>query len=136
MRYLLDTNVLSDARRGTSASLAQWIGEQVIADLAISAITLMELDVGVLRKERKDPPQGAHLRQWLDETVVPMFAGRVLPVDADVAFVTSRLHVPDPMPDMDAMIAATALTHGLTLVTRNVADMERTGVTLLDPWTV
>ena len=134
MKYLLDTNVLSDARRGTSAHLSEWIGGQVIADLAISAITLLELNVGVLRKERQDPAQGARLRAWLEESVVSTFAGRVLPVDADVALAASHLHVPDPMPDMDALIAATALTHRLTLVTRNVRDMERSGAELLDPW--
>lgn len=136
MRFLLDTNVISDARRGASAALDAWIGEQLIADLAISAITLLELDVGVRRKERQDPEQGARLRAWLDNSVLPMFHGRVLPVDAEVAFAAAGLHVPDPMPDMDALIAATALTHGLVLVTRNLSDMERTGVRTLDPWTV
>lgn len=135
MKFLLDTNVLSDARRGASAAVDSWIGDQVVADLAISVITLLELDVGVRRKERQDPEQGARLRAWLDDSVVPTFSGRILPVDAEVAFAAAALHVPDPMPDMDAVIAATALTHGLTLVTRNVRDMVRTGVPILDPWT-
>lgn len=135
MRFLLNTNVLSDARRGASASLDAWIADQVVADLAISAITLLELDVGVRRKERQDADQGARLREWLEGTVIPMFAGRILPVDAEVAFAAAGLHVPDPMPDMDALIAATALRHGLTLVTRNLRDMERAGVPTLDPWT-
>lgn len=135
MRYLLDTNVLSDARRGTSAELDAWLQHQIVGDLAISAITLLELEVGVRRKERTDLAQGARLRSWLDESVIPMFAGRALPVDSAVALTAAGLHVPDPMPDTDALIAATALTHGLTLVTRNVRDVERTGVRVFDPWT-
>ncbi|NLG19883.1 MAG: type II toxin-antitoxin system VapC family toxin [Actinomycetales bacterium] len=134
MRYLLDTNVLSDIRRGSSSSLQTWIAEQRVTDLAISAITLLELDVGVRRKERRDSAAGARLRQWLDATVRPMFRDRVLPVDERVVAEAAPLHVPDPMPALDALIAATALAHGLTLVTRNVSDMERSGVAILDPW--
>lgn len=134
MRYLLDTNVLSDARRGSSPSLEAWIGSQPIAELAISTITLLELNVGIRRKERQDPTGGALLRLWLEEAVLPTFSGRILAVDERVAIEAARLHVPDPMPDMDALIAATALAHGLTLVTRNTRDMERTGVGLLNPW--
>lgn len=134
MRYLLDTDVLCDARRGASARLDEWIAGQYVGDLAISAITLMELDIGVRRKERRDPDQGVLLRAWLEDSVVPTFVGRTLSVDDRVAFAAARLHVPDPIPDMDALIAATATVHGLTLVTRNVRDMERTGAVLLNPW--
>jgi predicted nucleic acid-binding protein len=133
VRYLLDTNILSDARRG-SAALDAWLAPQPVSDLAISAITLLELDIGVRRKERIDQTAGSLLRVWLDEVVRPMFDGRTLPVDELVALEASRLHVPDPMPEMDALIAATALSHGLTLVTRNLQDMTRTGVALLNPW--
>ncbi|SEB69659.1 hypothetical protein SAMN04489806_1532 [Paramicrobacterium humi] len=135
MRYLLDTNVISDARRrGTSPALDVWLAGQPVAELAISAITLLELDIGIRRRERRDPVGGAALRRWLDEQVVPTFTGRVLPVDERVVFEAARLHTPDPMSDIDALIAATALAHALTLVTRDTRDMERTGVSLLNPW--
>jgi toxin FitB len=104
---------------------------QVEGDLAISAITVLELDRGV--RERSDAAQGVRLRLWLDEAVRPLFAGRILAADERVALVAAGLHFPDRMPDMDALIAATALVHGLTLVTRNVRDMERTGAALLNP---
>lgn len=134
MKYLLDTNIVSDARRGASPALDGWLAGQPIVDLALSAITLLELDVGVRRKERQDPTAGARLRRWLEDDVRPVFDGRILPVDEQVALEASRLHVPDPMPDLDALIAATAIAHGLTLVTRNTRDMERTGAALLNPW--
>lgn len=134
MRYLLDTNVVSDARRSASAALDTWLAQQAVGDLAISVITILELDVGVRRKERQDPAAGAQLRRWLEESVEPMFRGRVLAVDDQVVRAASSLHVPDPMPALDSLIAATALAHGLTLVTRNVSDMARTGAALLNPW--
>ena len=135
MRYLLDTNVLSDARARRSPALMAWLQEQVIADLHLSAVTLLELERGVRRKERVDPAGAGPLRRWLDEDVRAAFAGRVLPVDDEVAVAAAALHVPDPMPEMDALIAATALVHGLTLVTRNIKDFASVPVALFDPWT-
>lgn len=134
MKYLLDTNIISDHYKGVSPTLDGWMDAQVEGDLAISAITVLELDRGVRQRERRGPAQGAQLRLWLDDAVRPLFAGRILAVDERVALVASGLHFPDRMPDMDALIAATALVHGLTLVTRNLRDMERTGVALLNPW--
>lgn len=134
MRYLLDTNVLSDARRRLSPELMEWLAVQNVDDLAISAVTMLELERGIQRKERRDRRTGAILRSWLEEDVRSMVDGRILPVDERVAITAAHFHVPDPMPEMDGLIAATALVHGLTLVTRNVRDMERTGVRILDPW--
>ncbi|UVI36024.1 type II toxin-antitoxin system VapC family toxin [Brevibacterium spongiae] len=130
MRYLLDTNIVSDARRGERTPVGSWIAAQRIDDLAISAITVLELDVGV----RRDAHAGSVLRQWFDEQVSEVFDRRILAVDAEVAVQASRLHVPDPMPDMDSLIAGTALAHSLTLVTRNIADFANTGVRLFNPW--
>lgn len=100
----------------------------------ISAITVMELELGYLRLSRRDPTQAASLDKWLRGRIMPDFAERILPVDARVALRCAVLHVPDPRPERDAMIAATALVHGLTLVTRNVADFKPMGVPLLNPW--
>lgn len=105
-----------------------------VTALFLSAMTIIELEIGVLRIERRDPSQGANLRRWLDDHVLPAFAGRILAVDTAVAQRCASLHVPDPRPDRDALIAATALVHGLTVVTRNVGDFEPTGVRTLNPW--
>lgn len=134
MRYLVDTNVLSDARRRRSGPPSAWLGEQRVADLGISVGSLMELDIGIRIKERSDPAQGAALRRWFQEQVLEAFAGRVLPVDERVAIEAAALHVPDPMPDMDSLIAATARVHGLTVATRNVSDFARSQVPVLNPW--
>ncbi|MEN2738617.1 type II toxin-antitoxin system VapC family toxin [Microbacterium sp. X-17] len=134
MRYLLDTNIISDARRKRSTALMTWLRGQEIGDLALSAITMLELERGVQRKERADPGGALPLRLWLDEDVRPMVGGRVLPVDERTAVAAAALHIPDPLPEMDALIAATAMVHDLTLVTRNTGDFVRTGVRLLNPW--
>jgi predicted nucleic acid-binding protein len=94
----------------------------------------MELELGILTIERKDATQGAMLRSWLEQHVLPEFSGRTLPVDTAVALRCARLHVPDKRGERDALIAATALVHGMTVVTRNVADFKPTGVTLINPW--
>jgi predicted nucleic acid-binding protein len=94
----------------------------------------MEIELGVLLLERRDHEQGRVLRQWLERGVLIGFAGRILPVDVGVARRASQLHVPNPRPERDAYSAATALEHGLTVVTRNIADFEPTGVPLIDPW--
>lgn len=134
MRYLLDTNVLSDARRRAHPGLNAWLAAQPRGELAISVIALLELERGVLRLERRDHEAGAHLRAWLTTDVPAAFAGSILAVDERVARRTARLHVPDPMPEMDALVAATALVHDLTLVTRNIKDFQRADIALLDPW--
>jgi toxin FitB len=138
MMYLLDTNVISEQRKigGGKADLRvkAW-SKSVDADATfLSVITILELEQGALLMERRDPRQGAMLRAWLEEQVFPGFDGRVLPIDMQVAIRCAALHVPDPLDDRDSLIAATALVHGMTVVTRNVSHFERTGVATLNPW--
>lgn len=138
MMFVLDTNVVSELRKvrlgKADANVATWAQSVDAADLFVSAITIMELELGVLSVERKDATQGAMLRSWLEQQVLPEFSGRTLPVDTAVAQRCTRLHVPDKRGERDALIAATALVHGMTVVTRNVADFQPTGVTLINPW--
>jgi len=141
MMYVLDTNVVSEPRKGpgkTHANVAAWLESVDAADLFVSVITIMELELGIALIERKDASQGAMLRCWLEQRVLPEFSGRTLPVDTAVARRCARLHIPDKRPDKrgerDALIAATAIVHGMTVVTRNVADFRPTGVTILNPW--
>jgi predicted nucleic acid-binding protein len=136
--YLLDTTVVSELRKAKSGkadgNVVAWAASLPPLGLFLSAITILELETGVLLVERRDPVQGGILRIWLNDHVLPAFAGRILAVDTLVAQRCARLHVPDPRADRDALIAATALCHGLTVVTRNVADFEPTGVQILNPW--
>lgn len=138
MMYVLDTNVVSELRKvrtgKADANVTAWAASVDAAALFVSAITIMELETGVLLVERRDAAQGAMLRTWLAQHVLPEFTGRVLPVDTAVAQRCAKLHVPDRCADRDALIAATALVHGMTVVTRNVADFVATGVTLFNPW--
>lgn len=134
--YLLDTNVLSELRRRdrTDANVAAWIDAADPDSLFLSAITVLEVELGALSVARRDAAHGALLRQWIDTRVLPAFAGRILPVDVNVAQACARLHVPDPRAERDALIAATALVHRLTVVTRNVADFAPSGVAVVNPW--
>lgn len=136
--YLLDTNVVSELRKAKSgkadAGVIAWAAGLPASELFLSAISVLELEMGVLLVERRDAAQGTVLRSWFDRHVLPTFADRILPVDAAVARRCARLHVPDPRAERDALIAATALVHELTVVTRNVGDFEATGVRLLNPW--
>lgn len=136
--FLLDTNVISELRKAgdgrADANVTAWLAQEDAASFFISAITLMELEIGILQVERRDPIQGARLRAWMDTRVLPEFTQRTLPIDATVALRCARLHVPDPRTERDALIAATAIVHGMTVATRNVADFEATGVPLVNPW--
>jgi predicted nucleic acid-binding protein len=136
--YLLDTNVVSELRKvrlgKANRHVATWADSVDASDLYLSAITVHELELGVLLVERRDAAQGALLRTWLNQYVLPAFMGRILPVDVSVAQRSAQLSVPDPRPVHDGLIAATALVHGLTMVTRNVADFTACGVTILNPW--
>ena len=138
--FLLDTNVVSELRkvRGGKANpgVATWAEQVPSSVLFISAVTIHELEHGVLLMERADPNQGALLRAWLDQSVTAAFKSRVLVVDERVARRAAALHVPDPAPFRDALIGATALVHDMTVVTRNVKDFERfDGLDVLNPWT-
>jgi predicted nucleic acid-binding protein len=136
--FLLDTNVVSELRRATfgkaDQAVAAWAAAIQPESLFLSAITILELEHGTLLVERRDPAQGARLRGWIQGAVLPAFAGRILPVDTEVAIRCAALHVPDRRADRDALIAATALVHTMTVVTRNTADFAPTGVRLLNPW--
>ncbi|MGX1501310.1 putative nucleic acid-binding protein [Labrenzia sp. MBR-25] len=136
--FLLDTNVVSELRKAgdgkADKNLVSWVNAQEAESFYISAITIMELEIGILRVERRDKDQGVRLRAWFDGSVLPEFAERTLSVDANVALVCARLHVPDPRSERDALIASTALVHKMTVITRNTADFSPTGVQLLNPW--
>ena len=133
--YLLDTNVISELRKPQAdANVVAWAKSVIAPRLFISVITLKELETGVLRMERRDPAQGKVLRTWLKRHVMPAFNARILPVDAAIALRCANLHVPDQANESDALIAATALVHGLTVVTRNINDFKSSGVTVINPW--
>ena len=134
--FLLDTNVISELRRPQKAdgNVVAWAGTIGAASFFLSAITVLEIELGTLQVARRDTAQGAVLRSWIDDQILPRFEGRILPIDTAVAQRCAHLHVPDPRAERDALIAATALVHGLTVVTRNVADFEPLGVMLLNPW--
>ena len=136
--FLLDTNVISELRKAgdgkADANVVAWLSRVDATTFYLSAVTLMEIELGILRIERRDLAQGARLRTWLDQHILPEFADRTLPIDTAVALRCAPLHMPNPRPERDAFIAAIALAHGMTIVTRNLADFEATGVPLLNPW--
>lgn len=136
--FLLDTNVISEQRRmGTGKedmNVSGWTGKVATHVMFVSVIVLLELEKWVLLWERRDPPQGLHMRKWFDTSVREAFRERALPITETIALRAAALHVPDPQPSNDALIAATALVHGLTIVTRNISDFAPMGVKLLNPW--
>ncbi len=137
--YILDTNVVSELRKAAAGKadlgVTEWADGVPAALMFVSVITIHELEHGVLLAERSDPAKGAVLRTWLDGSVVPAFADRMLDVDLPVVRRAAGLHVPDPAPFRDALIGATALVHRMVLVTRNVGDFERfERLEVLNPW--
>ncbi len=136
MRYLLDTNVISEIRKPASranAAVVSWVRAQRPTSLYLSVVTAQEIEVGIQRVRRRDEVQARRLRQWLDE-LLDTFERRMLPVDLDVALCAAGMHVPDPRPDRDAYLAATAEVHRLTVATRNVVDFAPMAVSVVNPW--
>ena len=136
--YLLDTNVILELRKAPSGkaneNVINWASSVSNTSLYMSVITILELETGILLKERKDPKQAAILHDWLNDRVLPAFENRVIPIDKDVALKCATLHVPDPRSDRDALIAASALAHGMVVITRNVKDYDGSRVEVLNPW--
>lgn len=134
--YLLDTNVLSELRKGRKAHphVSRWATTVDAAALFLSVISIFEMEMGIRRMERRDKVQGSVLRSWLETRVLSAYQGRILSMDTEVAVRCAALHVPDPRSFRDSFIAATALVYDMTVVTRNIADFKLTGVRLLDPW--
>jgi predicted nucleic acid-binding protein len=136
--YLLDTNVISELReprsRPADRNVLRWTRSVPPSALYLSVVSVLELELGMLQVDRRDPIQGQIIRVWIEEKIIPMFAGRVLAIDLEIARRCAALHVPDPRSERDAYIAATALVHGMTVVTRNTVDFAATGVPTLNPW--
>lgn len=137
--FVLDTNVVSELRKSASgkanAGVTAWADDVSASLMFLSVISLHELEHGVLLAERNDPTKGEILRTWLDASVVPAFEDRFLPVDTETVRLAAALHVPDPAPFRDALIAATALRHDMTVVTRDSKDFDRFAeLSVINPW--
>ena len=134
MSYLLDTNVVSELRkRAPDRSVTSWFGSVRASDLYLSVLVVGEIRSGIERLARRDRDQVAGYEKWLAD-LLELYGDRIVPVTAEVAETWGRLNVPDPLPVVDGLLAATALVHDWTLVTRNTSDVRRTGVRLLDPF--
>ncbi|WP_026203534.1 type II toxin-antitoxin system VapC family toxin [Rhizobium giardinii] len=140
MMYLLDTNVLSELRKVKKGmcdpAVFAWSKTVSPSALFVSVVTLFELEIGILLLERRDRLQAAKMRRWLDDQIIPAFAGRILNIDLPIALTCATLHVPDERAERDAFIAATALQTDFTVVTRNIRDFQGTGVQILNPWQI
>ncbi len=136
--FVLDTNVVSELRRArgrkANRNVVRWRISVDTNLLYLSSITVHELEVGILQLERRHAASGEALRSWMKFHVLPSYAGRILPVDTSVAQRSAMLHAPQTRPWADAFIAATALVHGMTIVTRNVSDFKSTGAKVFNPW--
>jgi predicted nucleic acid-binding protein len=136
--FILDTNVISELRKAGSGkadyNVVSWLSQHNAENLYISTITLMEIELGILRIARRDAVQGQLLRKWMDHHILPEFSDRTISIDIAVALRAAALHVPDPRPERDSLIAATALVHRMVIVTRNGTDFLPMGVTVIDPW--
>lgn len=135
MKFLLDTNVLSEIRKGDRAhpNVLRWSDATPAGEIATSVLVLAEIRRGIELKRRSDPKQAAIFDRWFAR-MRERFAERVIPIDEPITEAWATMSVPDPLPFIDGFLAATAKVHGLTLVTRNVSDVARTGVSILDPF--
>jgi len=133
--WLLDTNVVSELRKpGADPAVVSWANQFSPSEMFLSAVTILEVERGILLVGRRDPAQAAVLQRWLDTKLLDRYGGRILPVDVTVARQAAAFFVPDPAPERHALIAATAKVHGLVLATRNVSDFASTGVEIVNPW--
>ena len=136
--YILDINVVSELRKihtgKADGRVSAWVQTVNISELYVSVITVQELEIGVRLMERRDKAQGRVFRAWLNNQALPVFSERILPIDTAVALRSASLHVPNPQPIRDRLIAATALVHGMTVVTRNISDFKSSRVPVLNPW--
>lgn len=134
--YLLDTNIVSALRlpHKQPPELRAWAASIPFEQCFISVITMLEIEIGILRLERREPASAKLLRQWVEGEVKPTFGDHVLPVDTAVAMACAPFHVPNPSSERDALIAATAIVHGLQVVTRNVRHFQHLPVRVIDPW--
>lgn len=136
--FVLDTNVISELRKKhlgrAAAAVVAWADRSPPETRYICSITVMELEMGILPLERRDPARAGLLRDWLSHQVLPSFADRILPVDATAASICARFMYPKTRPLRDALIAATARAQNFTLVTRNIKDFQDMPIRLLNPW--
>jgi predicted nucleic acid-binding protein len=135
VKFLLDTNVISEIRKRDRAhpNVARWVARTPVAEIGTSVLVLAEIRRGIELKRRSDAPQAENLDRWFAQMRARL-GDRVLPVDEPVAEAWATLNILDPAPLIDGLLAATAKVHGLTLVTRNLSDVVRTGVPVLDPF--
>ncbi len=136
MKFLLDTNVISEIRKRERAhpNVVQWVRDTPAKDIGTSVIVLAEIRRGIELKRRNDPEQARSLDRWFAQMRTRL-GDRIIAIDEPIAEAWAHMSVPDPLPLIDGLLAATAKVHGLTLVTRNIADVVRTGIKSLDPFT-
>ena len=135
MKFLLDTNVISEIRKRDRAdpNVARWVGRTPVTDIGTSVLVLAEIRRGIELKRRRDPEQAKSLDRWFSQMRAEL-ADRVLPVDEPVAEAWAMLGIPNPLPPIDGLLAATALDQNLTLVTRNTKHFGATSVPVFNPW--